>query len=137
MGEQFLPKARKSPPTSLMSLRDLHIIETPGEPVSVLTLPKASESHLLLSLSLSKASALPASAGSSVLGCRGEACLDGVRGCHLPLWDCPPCRSFSSSPSTLALRITAGVENKPVPGMSAFRRLKGKELAFKTNLVSK
>lgn len=135
MGEQFLPKARKSPPTSLMSLRDLHIIETPGEPVSVLS-PKPQRA-ISSSLSLSKASALPASAGSSVLGCRGEACLDGVRGCHLHLWDCPPCRSFSSSPSTLALRITAGVENKPVPGMSAFRRLKGKELVFKTNLVSK
>lgn len=49
MGEQFLPKARKGPPTSLMSLSDLHIIETPGEPVSV-SQPRASETQLLLAL---------------------------------------------------------------------------------------
>lgn len=130
MGEQFLPKARKSPPTSLMSLRDLHIIETPGEPVSVLS-PKPQRA---ISSSLSKASALPASAGSSVLGCRGEACLDGVRGSHLHLWDCPPC---SSPPPHTSFENYCRSRNTPVPGISAFRRLQGKELAFKANLVSR
>lgn len=134
MGEQFLPKARKSPPTSLMSLCDLHIIETPGEPVSVLS-PKPQRA---IASSLSKASALPASAGSSVLGCRGEACLDGVRGSHLHLWDCPPCSSFSLSPlPPTSFENYCRSRNTPVPGISAFRRLQGKELAFKTNLVSR
>jgi hypothetical protein len=91
--EQFLPVAKKNPPISLLPFSDLHIIETPHEPL-VCSWPETSEDsapphplrHMLHQLELvSPSFRWRLSAGLHGRGLSGQ----GVRVPYCNLWSCP------------------------------------------------
>lgn len=130
MGEQSLPKARKGPPTSLMSPCDLHIIETPAEPVCVLCL----EPQRAVSSSLQgKCSASLSRKLSARLQGRGLSGWGAGRSSAIPESALGYSSSLSSA-STPAWRIIGGIENTPAPAVA--RKLIGKDLESKANLGS-